>query len=60
MIRNKTCTGYACEKKERCYLYDPKPEDPFNCISPLARYEECPYYAPHPTWGEGADGVAND
>lgn len=52
----KHCTGFRCEKKDRCYLYEPRPENPFNCISPLAEHEHCPYFAENPAWGEGKDG----
>lgn len=51
----KHCTGRACEKKDRCYLYQPKPENPFNCISPMDLYAECPFYAQKPAWGDGPD-----
>lgn len=52
---DKACTGSRCEQKDRCRLYAPKPVNPFNCISPMDKYEECPYYAPRGTWGEGPE-----
>lgn len=53
---DKSCTGNRCEKKDRCYLYDPRPANPFNCISPMDRYDECPYFAQRTAgWGDGPE-----
>lgn len=51
----KHCTGHNCEKKHTCCLYEAKPENPFNCVSPLDLYDECPFYAQKPAWGVGRD-----
>lgn len=51
---HKACIGARCEKKERCYLFEEHPKDPFNCISPMDRHEECPYFFPRQhSWGDG-------
>lgn len=51
----KSCTGSRCEKKDRCYLYDRHPTNPFNYISPMDRHDECPYFAEKAPWGHGKD-----
>ena len=52
----KSRTGFNCDQRKFCYLYDPKPANPFACISPRMEYEDCPYFAEHPAWGDGKDG----